>query len=196
MDNNLNQINSHPDVSRSLLHTRSVHCQGYSRSDGQWDIEGRMTDVKSFDMANPDRGGQISAGEPLHDISLTLTIDRSMQINAVMARIDYSPFQPCSRIAQSFQKLVGLRIYPGFSRQVKELFSGTNGCTHLLELLPPISTTAYQTVWQSENGYEGDDPEIHRFLLNSCHALATDGEVVRTHWPEHAEFQEKSSADS
>ncbi|OMH28356.1 DUF2889 domain-containing protein [Motiliproteus sp. MSK22-1] len=191
MDNHSDSVISHPGVSRSLLHTRSVSCLGYRRSDGQWDIEGRMTDVKSFDMRNPDRGGQIAAGEPLHDISLVLTIDRSMQINAVVARIDYSPFNPCNRITDSFQKLVGLRIYPGFSRQVKELFAGTRGCTHLLELLPPISTTAYQTVWQSENGYEGDNPEIHGFLLNSCHALAADGEVVRTHWPEYSESQKQ-----
>ena len=26
------------------------------------------------------------------------------------------------------------------------------GCTHLLELLGTISTTAYQTLWQTENG--------------------------------------------
>lgn len=172
------------DVTRRLLHTRKVRCQGYARSDGKWDIEGRMTDVKSFDMANADRGGQIDAGEALHDISLTLTIDRTLQISAVDARIDYSPFQQCGAITESFQQLVGLKILPGFSRQVKDLFVGTKGCTHLKELLPPIATTAYQTLWQSGSGYDGDDPLAHKFLLNSCHALAVDGEVVRTHWPE------------
>ncbi len=174
------------DSERRLLHTRTVRCQGYARRDGLWDIEGRMIDVKSFDMFNPDRGGQIEAGEPLHDISLTLTIDRGMLIRAVNARIDYSPFNPCRKITGAFQQLVGMRIFPGFSRQVKQKFSGVNGCTHLLELLAPISTTAYQTLWQSENGYDGDDPEVHQFLLNSCHALAADGEVVRSHWPEYA----------
>jgi hypothetical protein len=173
-------------VTRRLLHSRTIRCQGYGRSDGLWDIAAHMTDVKSFDMLNPDRGGQIDAGQPLHDISLTLTIDRSMQIRAVKARIDSSPFRQCGGITDTFQQLVGLRIFPGFSRQVKALFAGTKGCTHLLELLPPLSTTAYQTVWQSANGYEGDDPKIHKFLLNSCHALAADGEVVRTHWPEYA----------
>ena len=172
---------------RQLLHTRTVQCRGYLRSDGNWDIEGRMTDVKSFSMANVDRGGQIEAGEPLHDISLTLTIDRTMTIKAARAAIDYSPFRQCDAITDAFQKLVGLRILPGFSKQVKALFSGTKGCTHLLELLPPISTTAYQTLWQSPNGYEGDDPEVHGFLLNSCHALAADGEVVRSNWPEYAD---------
>ena len=174
-------------VSRSLLHSRSVNCRGYRRSDGDWDIEGRLCDIKSFHMANPDRGGQIAAGEPVHDMTLTLTVDRGMHIKAVNAQIAYSPFIQCGSITTAFQQLVGLRLLPGFSRQLKALFSGTKGCTHLLELLPVISTTAYQTIWQSETGYEGDDPEVHGFLLNSCHALASDGEVVQTHWPEHAD---------
>ncbi len=177
------------ELTRQLLHTRQVSCQGYLRSDGLWDIEGRMTDIKSFDMHNPDRGGQIAAGEPLHDISLTLTFDRTMKIREVSARIDYSPFNQCPRIIKAFQQLVGLRVSPGFSRQVKELFSGVSGCTHLVELLPPIATTAYQTLWQSEKGYDGDDPEVHKFLLNSCHALAVDGDVIKTHWPEYAQSE-------
>ncbi|MCW8885610.1 MAG: DUF2889 domain-containing protein [Motiliproteus sp.] len=183
-------MDKNTELTRQLLHTRQVHCQGYLRSDGLWDIEGRMTDVKSFDMANPDRGGQIAAGEPLHDISLTLTFDRTMQIKAVDARIDYSPFNQCPRITKAFQKLVGLRISSGFSRQVKELFSGINGCTHLIELLPPIATTAYQTLWQSERGYDGDDPAVSQFLINSCHALEAGGEVIRSHWPEYANVVE------
>jgi len=174
-------------VTRSLLHTRNIQCEGFGRSDGLWDIEAHMTDVKSFDMANPDRGGQINAGQALHDISLALTIDRTMRIKSVNARIDYSPFKECDVITQKFQQLVGLRIFPGFPRRVKEIFSGTSGCTHLLELLPIISTTAYQTLWQSDNGYDGDDPEIHKFLLDSCHALARDGTVVKRFWPEYGQ---------
>ena len=174
-------------VTKKLLHTRTVHCHGYERSDGCWDIEAHMTDVKSFAMNNPDRGGQIPAGEPLHDISLAVTIDRTLQIKAVKASIDLAPFNQCGAITQQFQQLVGLRIFPGFSRQVKEMLSGTQGCTHLLELLSPIATTTYQTLWQSKNGYDGDDPAVHQFLLNSCHALAADGEVVQNHWPEYAQ---------
>ena len=180
------KMNEEVKEKRTLLHSRNIQCNGFGRSDGLWDIEARMTDIKSFDMENPDRGGQIVAGDALHDISLIVTVDRTMLIKSVEARIDLSPFTECNMITQKFQQLVGLRIYPGFSRQVKEIFAGIKGCTHLIELLPIISTTAYQTLWQSENGYDGDDPEIHKFLLDSCHALARDGSTVQRFWPEYA----------
>jgi hypothetical protein len=167
------------DSGRTLLHSRDVSCRGYARGDGLWEIEGRMRDIKSFTMANEDRGGRIAAGEPLHDISLTLVLDRTLCIHALEARIDAAPFATCPAIAPAFQQLVGLRIVPGFSRQVKELLGGVKGCTHLLELLAPIATTAYQTLWQAESGYDGDNPEVLRLLLDSCHSLASDGPVVR-----------------
>ncbi len=165
--------------SKKLRHTRQVVCQGFELDNGLWQIEGRMTDIKSFTMRSPYRGGQIPVGEPLHDISLSLTLDAELRIHAVVAGIDAAPFKSCAQISTAFQALVGLRLLPGFSRQAKELLGGVKGCTHLLELLGPIATTAYQTLWQSEQGYNGNDPRVTDFLINSCHALSEDGEVVR-----------------
>lgn len=166
-------------TTKKLLHTRQISCQGFELGQGRWQICGRMADVKSFAMVNPDRGGQIAVGEPLHDISLALTLDRTLLIEAVEADITAAPFNSCYPISQAFQKLVGLRLLPGFSRQARELLGGVKGCTHLLELLGPIATTAYQTLWQSEEGYHSDDPQVTEFLLNSCHSLRDDGDVIR-----------------
>lgn len=164
---------------RRLLHTRHVVCQGFALDNGLWEIEGRMSDLKSFAMRNADRGGEIAVGEPLHDISLVLTLDSELRIHAVRVAMDATPFRSCAEISDAFQMLTGLRLLPGFSRQAKELLGGVKGCTHLLELLAPIATTAYQTLWQSESGYNGDDPSVTGFLVNSCHALAENGEVVQ-----------------
>ncbi|WP_210397447.1 DUF2889 domain-containing protein [Motiliproteus sediminis] len=164
---------------RRLLHTRHVVCQGFALDNGLWEIEGRMSDLKSFAMRNPDRGGEIPLGEPLHDITLALTLDAELRIHAVRVAMDATPFKSCAAITGAFQALKGLRLLPGFSRQAKELLGGVKGCTHLLELLAPIATTAYQSLWQSENGYNGDDPAVTGFLINSCHALAEEGEVVQ-----------------
>ena len=51
---------------RERLHTRRYVFNGYRRADGLWDIEGRMTDVKSYGFEN-DYRGRIEAEEPLHD---------------------------------------------------------------------------------------------------------------------------------
>ncbi|MEH6627708.1 MAG: DUF2889 domain-containing protein [Motiliproteus sp.] len=171
---------------RSHVHTRQVQCQGYERKDGLWDIEGRMTDIKTYDMKNIDRGGLIPAGEALHDMSIRLTIDLEFKIHKVEAVIDYAPFNLCPSIAQRFQQLEGKSIAPGWTRLTKQLFSGTQGCTHLMELLGPIATTAIQATHlarsrEAENSGNNSKP----VMLNTCHALADSGDVVRRLWPDH-----------
>ncbi|OMH32632.1 DUF2889 domain-containing protein [Motiliproteus sp. MSK22-1] len=169
---------------RRLIHQRQVNCNGYQREDGLWDIEGRMTDIKTYDAPNRDRGGLIPAGEPLHDMSIRLTIDLDYVIRDVEAVIDYSPFNICPGIAGQFKRLIGKTIGPGWTRATKEMFAGTQGCTHLMELLGPIATTAFQATHLARS----EQIEKHQgkpALLNTCHALAEDGEVVRDFWPEH-----------
>ena len=61
---------------------------------------------------------------------------------------------------------------------------GIRGCTHLVELLWPLATAAYQTIYpvlaRERPARDEDRPPGH---LDSCHALARDGEVVRAHHP-------------
>lgn len=67
-------------------------------------------------------------------------------------------------------------------------------CTHLTELLRPLATTAFQTLYavreqqrkeaaQREGALRQEQPPA---LLDTCHALRADGEVVRRQWPQFA----------
>ncbi|HXH03859.1 MAG TPA: DUF2889 domain-containing protein [Candidatus Competibacteraceae bacterium] len=176
---------SKPNSPRELLHTRTVICRGYRRADGLWDIEGQMTDVKSYGFPNQDRGGWISAGEPLHGMWLRLTLDDHLTVVDAEASTDHAPFAVCPRISERYRKLVGLRIAPGWNRKVKELFAGVQGCTHLTELLGPVATTAIQTLHSRsrEDEAAARSKRPPRFL-DTCHALASDGEVVKREWPQ------------
>ncbi len=176
---------------RTPVHYRKVHCNGYRRDDGLIDIEGRMTDTKAFDIPNRDRGGIIPAGEALHDISLRITIDHDMNIIDAEACIDYAPYNYCHSIASVAKKLVGLQIAPGFRQKVRQAMGGTAGCTHITELLGPIATTAIQTLvsemarQQEADGESAiDEKKLGMGFLDSCHSLASDSPVVKTHWPE------------
>ena len=64
------------NVERELRHTRRVRFEGYKRADGLWDIEAHLTDVKNHD--NPMKAGVRRAGQPIHEMWLRLTIDRSL----------------------------------------------------------------------------------------------------------------------
>ncbi len=170
---------------RKLHHTRRVLCEGYAREDGLWDIEGHLTDLKTADLTCKERNnGIIPAGEPLHGMSIRLTIDLKLNILDVAASMDYTPYRICPSITEHYKQLIGLQIAPGFTRKTRELFSGTQGCTHLLELLGPVATTAFQATHAArearENWSDGHQPPP---MLNSCHTMADDGPVVQQQWP-------------
>ena len=46
---------------REHLHSRQIGLMGYRRNDGLWDIEGHLTDVKTYGFKNEFRG-EIAAG--------------------------------------------------------------------------------------------------------------------------------------
>ena len=179
---------------RTPIHARRVLCDGFRRADGLWDIEGRVIDTKAYDFSNHDRG-RIATGDPLHDMSLRLTLDDDYVIVAAQAATDKAPYRICPAITTNFERLAGLRIGPGFLRQVRRLLGGTEGCTHLVELLGPMATTAFQTIGPilSKERAAGTGEEGERrgkpALLGSCHAYAPGSEVVARLWPECAESE-------
>lgn len=174
-----------PSQPRKLQHTRRVICEGYERTDGLWDIEGHLTDLKAETMSCKERNdGSIPAGEPLHGMSIRLTIDLELNILDVEACMDFTPFRSCPAITASYRRLIGLQIAPGFTRKTREMFGGTSGCTHLLELLGPVATTAYQATHHArearQNWAGGDQPPP---MLNTCHTMSESGPVVKEYWP-------------
>src|SRR6195952_3317461 len=130
---------------RERLHTRCIEINGYRRTDGAYDIEAHLTDVKIFGQTNFARG-YIDAGEPIHDMWLRLTVDETMHITAVEAVSDKTPYVMCPTAAPNFVRLVGMQIKAGFLREASHAVGGTAGCTHLRELLQQMATTAFQTI--------------------------------------------------
>lgn len=174
-----------PHAPRKLLHVRSVECRGYIRDDGLWDIEGSITDVKSYPFESRWRG-LVVAGDPVHEMSIRLTVDDRLNIKSAEAFTRRSPYEVCPSAAWSFSKLAGLRIKGGWMNAVKERYGRALGCTHLMELLYPVGTTAFQTVFSyrqdlmREKGMaEGEAMRRRGPPTNSCYALAEDGPVVK-----------------
>ncbi|MCY1396998.1 hypothetical protein D9M71_119860 [compost metagenome] len=130
--------------SRQMLHTRNVCCTGYLRSDGLFDIEGRLVDTKGIDTQMP--YGVIEAGGVLHQMVICMTVDSRLQIHQVEASSEVTPTLFCTQVSDAYASLKGLLIGPGFKQQVAERVGGIQGCTHLTELLGPMAATAIQTI--------------------------------------------------
>jgi hypothetical protein len=173
-----------PPAPRSLSHTRRIECNGYRRADGLWDIEGHLTDVKTRPIQNAWRG-ELPPGEPIHEMWVRLTVDDALLVRDIEVSSDKTPFRICPDIAPGFAVLKGLQIGPGWNRAVKERVGGVKGCTHIVELMGPLATVAYQTIyWAAERKESQRDPNSRPHQLDTCHALASDSEVVREHFPQ------------
>jgi hypothetical protein len=188
-----------PPVGRQHLHTRRVTCQGFFREDGLWDIEGRITDEKSYEHANEWRG-PLKPGDFVHDMSIRLTLNDRFTIVDVDAVTDKSPYRICGDVTPDFKKLIGLRVGGGFHREVRARLGGVHGCTHIVELLGPVATTAFQTISsgkarelerahraKSDPAPREDAPSKPRrkpYVIDTCHAWAADGPVVRRWAPD------------
>ena len=171
---------------RELLHRRSVECTGYRREDGLFDIEGHLTDVKSYSFPNRYRG-EIRAGEAVHDMWVRLTLDEDLLIHAAEAWTAEGPYAICGDINDAYAALSGIRIGTGWRRQVQERVGGVRGCVHITELLWPMATTAFQTIHgrrAEARTAAKEQPPRKPFFVDSCHALASDGPVIRDELPQ------------
>lgn len=173
-----------PPAPRKLLHKRTVTCDGYARDDGLYDIEGHLVDVKTYPVNDLDRA-PIGAGEPIHEMWLRLTVDIDLNIIGAEAKTVWGPYSMCGDIAPNFKRLEGLTIKSGFTQKTRQLLGGTQGCTHLVELLGPIATTAFQTIYPDRARRDRAAGVRKRpALIGSCHAWSADSEMVRKRYPE------------
>lgn len=172
-------------VPRKLMHTRTIECRGYEREDGLWDIEAHLVDVKTYIHTRRQGGRERQPGEPVHNMSLRLTVDLDMKVHDVEAVTDDGPYPHCGDIAPNFKSLIGLTIGPGWRRTTLELLGGTRGCTHLLELLGPLGTTAFQATGRAREARQAASPIVRKpYQLNACHVYRDDSEAVLERWPQ------------
>ena len=170
---------------RRHVHTRSIKVDAYARDDGLWDLEATLTDTKSRDFVLAT--GLRPVGEPVHDMTLTVTIDTEFNVIATRVGSRSVPYPGhCESIGPDYSKLVGLNLLQNFRKLAQQRLGGVNGCTHLTELATVLPTAAIQAfageVFRShESARAGDDTKPSQ--LDRCHALRTDGPAVAQFYP-------------
>jgi hypothetical protein len=174
-----------PPAPRKLAHTRRIECKGYEREDGLWDIEAQLIDTKTYVHSRRNGGTERQPGEPVHHMWLRLTIDLDMRIHAAEAATDAGPYPGCGAIAPNFTSLAGIKIGIGWRREIAARLGGIKGCTHLVELLGPLGTTAFQATGRAREARNAGKPLTKKpYQLNACHIYKDDAPAVLERWPE------------
>ena len=172
------------EVTRREMHHRRIDLRGWGRSDGLYEVEGRVTDRKPHDFKSPSGTKVVPAGEPMHDMGAKLVFDAGMLVHEVTAFTSAAPHEDCFDAGPTLQALKGLRMAAGWGSEVRKRLGGAQSCTHLMELLGPMATVAFQTLTMLRAGRPDVlNAEGKPVKIDSCFAYASHRGVVERRWP-------------
>jgi hypothetical protein len=171
------------EATRQLKHRRQIDVQVYGRSDGLWEADARLTDVKTRDARLS--MGIRPAGEPIHDMLLRVVVNRSLDIVASGAESLAVPYPGhCDQHGDAYGRLVGLNLLQGFRHALRERVGGVLGCTHISELAQILPTAVVQAMAGEVIDTRGDGSSAEPpFQIDRCHALRSDGPAVEAYYP-------------
>ena len=172
---------SQSSVERELVHKRQINLNGFVRNDGLFDIEAELTDYKTYSFPSDFRG-EVTPDLPVHHMILRVTITNERIITFAEAITITGPYAVCPKANEVFHELVGLKIAPGWRRHVQKAIGGRHGCTHITELLGPVATIAYQTLYGQEarerrvdsHFTDAEKQKSRKHLQNSCIGYVDD----------------------
>lgn len=168
---------------RQLKHRRQIDVQVFSRGNGQWEVDAVLTDTKTrvAQMAE----GPRPAGTPIHEMLLRLVVNERLDILEAGSETRWMPYTGlCDQHGDAYGRLVGLNLLKNFRAEVRERLGGSQACTHLTEMAQVLPTAVVQAFAGEVIDTRGDREGASKpFQLDRCHALRSDGEAVRLHYP-------------
>ncbi len=175
------------DDDLELLHTRDYEARVYQISDDELLVRGAISDEKPPGLYVVDDPDPMK----IHQMQLELRVSLpKLEITQAQVVFETHPNSRCPLIAGDYQKLVGLSIARGFSREIRNLFGGPKGCTHTNALLQAMAPAVVQAMWSvsirdgrgRDDSGDGDDSRAREAriagTLNTCHVWAEEGEHV------------------
>lgn len=173
------------DPTREELHFRRIDMRGWRRGDGLYEVEGRVVDRKPHDFENASDTRVVPANEPIHDMGVRVVFDENLVVHDVLTFTDAAPYATCPEGGRALKTLKGVRMVSGWSREVRARLGGARSCTHLMELLIPMATTAFQSLGNVRMaGPDRLNAEGRPVKIDSCWAYRAQGELVLRRWPE------------
>ena len=176
--------NDHAGLTKEEIHFRRVDMRAFRRSDGLYEVEGRVTDRKPFDFIPGGDGEVVTATNPIHDMGLRIVYDGDLMVHDISTFMDATPYPACIGGGLALRAMIGVRIGGGWGKEVRNRLAGAHSCTHLMELLIPMATAAIQSLSPMRNTMPDRLDDTGRPVkIDSCYGYAETTEVVRRRWP-------------
>jgi hypothetical protein len=173
---------------RTHLHTRNVVFRGFRLEDGLWDIDAELRDTKP-DIFELPGVGVWQPDEPMHDMTMRVTIDDALVVREIAVAMDSVPHRECPLAQSPMQAMIGCTMGPGWRQAIDRNLGASRGCTHLRELLFNMATVAYQTMPEVPPSEINERPPHH---LGKCIAWDFNGAAVKQYHPGFLGWQPKT----
>lgn len=136
-----------PLQKRERIHSRTITVNTYEIDDSSLLVEGDLVDERFFPSFYYSRSEFLDPGI-VHDIRVEMKVKLPrLEVTEVRAQMRKIPISDCLGVESSAEKIVGIRIKPGFSRDLKARLGGTAGCLHMTTLIYHMGAAAVQGMW-------------------------------------------------
>ena len=154
--------------------------RGFRRDDGLFDIECTLLDTKGMDVPLLGTSRVVAAGDAMHDMAIRLCVNADLEVVAIEATSDATPYDVCPAAVASLQTVKGMKIGAGWTYAIKRQLAGAASCTHLAEMLIAMGTAAYQTVvpYNRAQGKETTGFSLAK-KVDSCYAYAAERPLIQ-----------------
>ena len=168
---------------RQLKHRRQIDVQVFSRGDGLWEVDAVLTDTKTRVSNMMD--GPRQPGTPIHDMLLRLVVNEKLDIVEAGSATRWMPYTgTCNDHDDAYGALVGMNLLQNFRQALRQKLGGVLGCTHITELAQTLPTAVVQAFVGEVIDTRGTAQGAQQpFQIDRCHALRSDGEIVRLQHP-------------
>ncbi len=167
------------------IHTRDIRLATYPHTDSSVIVHGVLKDqryIRVFDIT-----GAVMEPGIIHHMDVKLLIKSDpLRIEDAQAEMIHVPMSECRTTLDTIEKLKGLEIKSGFSKNIRDIMGGKKGCTHLCQLIIVMGQEivhGWLTQKRKDNSPVPKDLDSFsekKFLIDSCRMWARQGAKIKS----------------
>lgn len=167
------------------IHSRDIRLATYPHTDAGVIIHGVLEDrryIHVFDVT-----GTVKEPGVIHHMDVKLLIKSDpLRIAYAQAEMRHVPMPECRTTLDTLEKLKGLEIKSGFSKNIRAVMGGRKGCTHLCQLIIAMGQEIVHGWMTQKRKNKSPVPESldhlteKEFLIDSCRMWTRQGPKMKS----------------
>ncbi len=175
-------MRTQPFLKKEKIQNRLIDISSYEYDEDHIVVKGALRDKRL--VATHDLAGQPRPPLTVHHFCIEWLFGvEKRRIDRIWVDMKTTPHDECDQVKKKLGELEGIKVAPGFTKQVNRLLGGNRGCIHLTTLILAMAPAALQGYWtHADRNLDSrtiTSEEMEHYLINSCHVWKKDGPLVK-----------------